>query len=229
MFTRHLDFKLRLTISAGLRTGQGGESTHLICNPAGGHQLIKNVTRQTTRIGGYVGEWEVTMGIFSSGASAIPASITGDEAGHLGRVLYQQRIQPQICDSVAERSTPREEAATEATTIGELWSGTDTAVSGGLGSGGLSLVGSLEGGAAIVAALDSKTISFGCGNGREAVADQRGDDGSALEVEKGIVNQEALRRDQARHFAEALYSHQDRLVEREGSGLCRGGLGVALG
>src|SRR2546422_7821248 len=118
------------------------ESTHLICNPAGGHQLIKNVTRQTTRIGGYVGEWEVTMGIFSSGASAIPASITGDEAGHLGRVLYQQRIQPQICDSVAERSTPREEAASEATTIGELWSGTDTAVSGGLGSGGLSLVGS---------------------------------------------------------------------------------------
>src|SRR5438034_4560415 len=107
------------------------------------------------------------MGIFSSGASAIPASITGDEAGHLGRVLFQQRIQPQICDSVAERSTPREEAATEATTIGELWSGTDTAVSGGLGSGGLSLVGSLEGGAAIVAALDSKTISFGCGNGEE--------------------------------------------------------------
>src|SRR2546426_351064 len=87
------------------------ESTHLICNPAGGHQLIKNVTRQTTRIGGYVGESEVTMGIFSSGASAIPASITGDEAGHLGRVLFQHRIQPQICDSVAERSTPREEAA----------------------------------------------------------------------------------------------------------------------
>src|SRR6266571_6578833 len=83
---------------------------------------------------------------------------TGDEADDVGRVLFQHRIQPQICDSVAERSTPREETATEATTIGELWSGTDTAVSGGLGSGGLSLVGSLEGRAAIVAALDSKTI-----------------------------------------------------------------------
>src|SRR5436309_7320213 len=165
------------------------------------------------------------MGIFSSGASAIPASITGDEAGHLGRVLYQQRIQPQICDSVAERSTPREEAATEATTIGELWSGTDTAVSGGLGSGGLSLVGSLEGGAAIVAAMDSKTISSGCGDGREAVADQRGNDGSALEVEKGMVDQEALWRDQARHSAQASYSDQDGLLGREGSRFCRGGLG----
>src|SRR2546427_12979515 len=65
--------------TARIRQGcQGCESTHLICNPAEGHQLIKNVTRQTTRIGGYVGEWEVTMGIFSSGASAIPASITGE-------------------------------------------------------------------------------------------------------------------------------------------------------
>ena len=168
------------------------------------------------------------MGIFSGGASAIPESITGDEADHVGRVLFQHRIQPQIRDSVAERASPREEAAPEATAIGELWSGADTAVGGGLGSGGLSLVGSLEGGAAIVAAMDSETISSGCGNRKEAIADQRGDDGSALEVEKEIVDQEALWRDQARHFAKASYSDQDGFMEREGSGFCGSGLGIAL-
>ena len=114
---------------------------------------MKNVTQLETTIGGYVGESEVTMGIFSGG----------------------------VCR------------------------------------------------AAIVAAMDSKTISSGCGNRKEAVADQRGDDGSALEVEKGIVEQEALWRDQAGHSAEASHSHQDGLMEREGSGFCRGGLGIALG
>jgi len=103
------------------------------------------------------------MGIFSGGASAIPESITGNEADDVGRVLFQHRIQPQICDSVAERTTTREEAAAEATAIGELWSGSDTAIGGGLGSGGLSVVGSFEGRAAIVAAMDSKTISHEVG------------------------------------------------------------------
>src|SRR6266550_695582 len=163
------------------------ESTHLICNREGGHQLIKNVTRQETRIGGYVGESKVTMGIFSGGVSAIPESVTGEEAGHVGRVLLKHAIQPQICDSVAERAATGKEAAVEASAIGELWSGSDSDVGSDLGSGGLSLVGSLEGRAAVVAAMDSKTISSGWGNGKEAVADQRGDDGSALEVEKGIV------------------------------------------
>ena len=169
------------------------------------------------------------MGIFSGGVSAIPESVTGDEAGDVGRVLFQHTIQPQICDSVAERSSPGEEAASEATSIGELWSGADPADSAGLGGGGLSLVGSFESRAAIVAAMDSETISTGCGNGKEAVADQRGDDGSAVEVEKGIVDQEALWRDQARHAAQASYSDQDGFMEREGSGICRGGLGIALG
>src|SRR6266705_3202697 len=90
------------------------ESTHLICNREGGHQLIKNVTRQETRIGGYVGESEVTMGVFSGGASAIPESVTGEEAGHVGRVLLQHAIQPQICDSVAKRAATGKEAAVEA-------------------------------------------------------------------------------------------------------------------
>ena len=169
------------------------------------------------------------MGIFSGGASAIPESITGNEADDVGRVLFQHRIQPQICDSVAERTTTREEAAAEATAIGELWSGSDTAIGGGLGSGGLSVVGSFEGRAAIVVAMDSKTISSGCGDGKEVVADQRGNDGSALEVEKGMVDQEALWRDQARHSAQASYSDQDGLLGREGSRFCRGGLGIALG
>ncbi len=53
--------------------------------------------------------------------------------------------------------------------------------------------------------------------------------GSALEVEKGIVDQEALRGNQARHSAEASYSHQDGFLERERSGFCGGGLGIALG
>jgi hypothetical protein len=160
---------------------------------------------------------------------AIPESVTGDEAGHVGRVLFQHAIQPQICDSVAERAATGKEAATETSAIGELWSGSDSAVGGDLGSGGLSLVGSSEGRAAIVAAMDSKTISSGCGNRKEVVADQRDNDGSALEVEEAIVEQEALWRDQAGHSAEASYSDQDGLMEREGSGFCRGGLGIALG
>ena len=169
------------------------------------------------------------MGIFSGGVSAIPESVTGEEAGHVGRVLFQHAIQPQICDSVAERAAPGKEAAVEASAIGELWSGSDSAVGSDLGSGWLSLVGSFEGRAAVVAAMDSKTISSGWGNGKEAVADQRGDDGSALEVEKGIVDQEALWRDQARYSAQASYSDQDGFMERERSRFCRGGLGIALG
>ena len=169
------------------------------------------------------------MGIFSGGVSAISESVTGEEAGHVGRVLFQHAIQPQICDSVAERAATGKEAAAAASALVELWSGSDSAVGGGLGSGWLSLVGSLEGRAAIVAAMDSKTISFGCGNRKEAVRDQRGDDGSALEVEKEIVDQEALWRDQAGHSAQTSYSHQDGFLECEGSGFCRGGLGIALG
>ena len=169
------------------------------------------------------------MGIFSGSVSAISESVTGEEAGHVERILFQHAIQPQICDSVAERAATGKEVAAEASALGELWSGSDSAVGGGLGSGRLSLLCSLEGRAAVVAAMDSKTISSRWGNRKEAVADQRGDDGSALEVEKGIVEQEALWRDQAGHCAEASYSHQDGLMEREGSGFCRGGLGSAFG
>src|SRR5437660_1534788 len=44
---------LHLQITIGKTHCEGPESTHLICNREGGHQLIKNVTRQKTRIGGY--------------------------------------------------------------------------------------------------------------------------------------------------------------------------------
>ena len=99
------------------------------------------------------------MGIFSGGVSAIPERVNGEEASHVGRVLFQHAIQPQICDSVVEWAAAGKETTGQVPAIGELWSGSDSAVGSGLGSGRLSLVGSLEGGAAVVVAMDSETIS----------------------------------------------------------------------
>ena len=212
-----------MTIPADLmRTvchAQASESTHLICNPEGGHQLIKNVTRAKTR-GGYVVEWEITMGIFSGGVSAVREGVEEDEADDVGRVLLQHAIQPEICDSIVEWAAAGKETAGETAAAGELWIVIDSTGGGSMGGGRISMVGTAEGGAAAVAAVDSETISPGWSDRKEAVEHQSGNDGPASEIEEGIDQKKAVRKDAARGPAEAPDSDQDRLVECEGAGIC---------
>jgi len=160
------------------------------------------------------------MGILSGGVSAVSEGLEGDEADDVGRVLLQHAIQPEICDSIVEWAGAGKETAGETAAIGELWICFDWSGGGGMGGGGISMVGTTEGGVAAVVAVDSEAISPGWSDRKEAVEHQCGNDGSAFEIEEGIDKKKVVRPHAAWGPAEAPDSDQDRLVECEGAGFC---------
>src|SRR3974377_1990628 len=98
-----------------------------------------------------------------------------------------------------------------------------------MGGSRLSLVGAAEGAASVVDAVDSQTLSGAAGDREAAFADECASDGPAAEGPEDAPASTALWADQARVFAEAPHSGEDRSLGCDDTRIYGSGSGVALG
>src|SRR5215472_2276347 len=98
-----------------------------------------------------------------------------------------------------------------------------------MGGRRLSLVGAAEGAASVVDAVDSQTLSGAAGDGKAAVADECAADGPAAEDPEDAPASTTLWADQARVFAEAPHSGEDRSMGCDDTWIYGGRFGVPFG
>src|ERR1019366_8598554 len=99
---------------------------------------------------GHKAKWEYFRALYERYHRA------GSEALDAERILSEHRLPPEICDSTSEWSSSRKATgATAAWTASALRPASAFYSGGDLGSGGISLVGAVEGAAAELAAVDS--------------------------------------------------------------------------
>src|SRR5215472_15749385 len=161
---------------------------------------------------------------------AIPGSQGRSALLAVGRILCDNGLQPEVCDSVVEWATAgaRAKAASERTEA-TLSEASDLDSDRGMGSGWLSLVRAAKSVAAELDALDSEALSVQWGCREAAAGHERTADGSSPAAQQAAAETQDIRADQARDFVEAPHSGEDGSLGRKRSRLRGDRSGVALG
>src|SRR6266542_3533671 len=112
--------------------------------------------------GGLRDGWAIEMGVLPGDFSALPRGVEAGEGEDSGGVLSGLRIQPQVCDTQAFGSAARQQA--QGAAPWGAWAAlrvtSDFDPAWGLGGGGVSVVGEVEGDGAAMDAVD--TQAFPC-------------------------------------------------------------------
>jgi len=191
---------------------------------------IYNVTLKSckkTTTGGLHYEQEVYQGVFQSDIRAIPQGIKRSQAYNIKRILCQCRIQQEICHPKTERTAPWKRFF-QAKTPEEkhIWVTGNINIDGCMGSSGISMFRKTEGNDSIVAAVDTKAISFKPDTGETIDFDQRQADRPQAQRQEGSGWQANLWPHKAGDAAEASYSHKNRQLGRKEPWVDRSGYGL---
>src|SRR6266511_3450584 len=180
--------------------------------------------------GGLPDGWAIEVGVLPGDFSALPGSVEAGEGEDSGGVLPGLRVQPQVCDTQAFGSAARQQAQVEAPwgAWAALRVTSDFDSAGGLGGGGVSVVGEVEGDGAAMDAVDTQAFPCECRGGAAAAFHQRPADGPAAGRQQATSEEALLRADQAGDAFEASHPDPDGQLGCDRTRIWRVGSGLAL-
>src|SRR6266511_1912004 len=180
--------------------------------------------------GGLPDGWAIEVGVLPGDFSALPRCLEAGEGKDSGGVLPGLRVQPQVCDTQAFGSAAWQQAQVEAPwgAWAALRVASDFDSAGGLGGGGVSVVGEVEGDGAAMDAVDTQAFPCECRGGAAAAFHQRPADGPAAGRQQAASGEALLRADTAGDAFEAPQPYPDGQLRVVRSQIWRGRSGLAL-